>query len=92
MSNRHYIKGLRRRMAKRGMGRGMGDTSRIAEYIMQKDKEEREAIRKRAQTKFGNAAERRVKQEADPLAREVAQDKKRTARVRKTRASVAAEA
>lgn len=92
MSVKHYIKGLRRRAAARGLGRGMGNTSAIAEYIQQKDREEIAAIRKRAQIMHGGAAERRVKAEMDPLAREVSNDQKRTNRLRKSRASVAKEA
>ena len=80
MSNKHYIKGLRRRALRRGMGRGVGQLAIFAAAVQRQD-EEREKQRKIIVARAGEAARVRIKE--DPLVKMIAQDQKRKAKVRR---------
>lgn len=85
MSNRHYIKGLKRRAARAGRGRGMGNVAAFVAYLEKKDKAEARKRVKEAKASLDHSrgverirAERRIKR--DSLEGLAAQDQKRSTR------------
>lgn len=77
MSIKHWLKGMRRRAARRGLGRGRGNLEAL--FIAQERQRRREerAARGKPVDVEGTRKERR----ADALSMMVAQDRKRSARV-----------
>ncbi len=75
MSNHHYIKGLRRRAARRGLGRKSGNIAALFEA------QERETgAQTRLRVRAAVAAEKRIKK-ASALEKMVAQDKRRKSKL-----------